>query len=760
MKTRIFSALFLSVGLVLVVRWAITAQGPESGDHPNQNSAAVLLPGPEQMPPSVSTARASSPVQEVVVALGMEPDTLYVYGTQMYVASHVLNALMDGPITQHSSYYQPVILVKVPYLEDGDAVVNSVSVVSGTLIVDDNDTVIPYAGPTTMLPQMVVTFTLRSGVRWSDGEELTAQDSFFGFQVACHLDTTTYNHHTCERTAAYETLDNLTVRWTGLPGFLDPSYPTYFWTPLPYHVLSTTTPLDILNSPYGRSPLGWGPFRMVEWAAGDHITVERNPYYWRSGYPRLDRVTFRWFNDAATLRQAILRGEVQVVTQDGGGLLGPQELLDLQQQGVVHLILAASGWWEHLGFDLLPADSRYVFFADRQVRQAVAYALDRQRMVNEVLHGLGRVAQTYVIEEHPAYTTTIHTYPYSPTQAANLLTAAGWVDADGDGIREKDGRPFVFTHTTTDRLTRRQLGAIIQENLAAVGISTTLNFIPPDEFFTLGPESPVWGRKFDTAEYMEPPAMNPRCHLYLSSAIPGDWNGWNGDNYVGYNNSAYDQVCLQALGTITRTEAIPRHQQAMIMLSEDLPVLPLFYDDIAVLADPALDPPPSPDPIESELWNIWEWGITAQAVVAPTESEVLTGSGGMVMATFGAGTFTETVVVTYTPQLPVEPEGNLRGIGLFYELAATSQDSGQPVQPRAHYTMTLSYADVEAQAALVDESTLALYHWDGSQWVKEPSSVVDTGANTVTAMPNHLSMWAILGRREWRVFLPAILKNS
>ena len=84
--------------------------------------------------------------------------------------------------------------------------------------------------------------------------------------------------------------------------------------------------------------------------------------------------------------------------------------------------------------------------------------------------------------------------------------------------------------------------------------------------------------------------------------------------------------------------------------------------------------------------------------------------------------------------------------------------TGQPAQiaPGQTYTLTVQYTDAEKGPAI--ESTLALYYWDGSQWVKEPTSVVDTANNVVTATPDHFSKWAVLGETR-RLYLPLVLKN-
>ncbi|MFQ5813915.1 MAG: hypothetical protein ACE5I2_12135, partial [Anaerolineae bacterium] len=101
------------------------------------------------------------------------------------------------------------------------------------------------------------------------------------------------------------------------------------------------------------------------------------------------------------------------------------------------------------------------------------------------------------------------------------------------------------------------------------------------------------------------------------------------------------------------------------------------------------------------------------------------------------------------------PTGPLTGIDHFFEVSAVYGSTGQPAQPTRSYTVTVGYTDAEKGPAI--EDTLALYSWDGSQWVREPTSVVDTDNNTVTATPEHFSLWAVLGETR-RMFLPVVLR--
>lgn len=125
---------------------------------------------------------------------------------------------------------------------------------------------------------------------------------------------------------------------------------------------------------------------------------------------------------------------------------------------------------------------------------------------------------------------------------------------------------------------------------------------------------------------------------------------------------------------------------------------------------------------------------------------------------FAAGTFPSTVVITHTPRLAnsVPSPGNLIGISHFFDITAVYSNTSQPAQPTKPYTITVQYSAAEQGSAI--ENTLALYFWNGSKWVKESTSGLDTASNRVTASPNHFSLWGVLGETR-RVYLPVILRG-
>jgi putative multiple sugar transport system substrate-binding protein len=144
----------------------------------------------------------------------------------------------------------------------------------------------------------------------------------------------------------------------------------------------------------------------------------------------------------------------------------------------------------------------------------------------------------------------------------------------------------------------------------------------------------------------------------------------------------------------------------------------------------------------------------------PVISSVITSSGGGLTSTFDsttylfpAGVFTDTVQITHTVIFSSTTSSTLEGIGHSFELTAIYSNTGQPALLTGPYTVTVQYT--EEQRGAVKESTLAFYYWDGSQWVKEPTSAVDVNANTVTATPGHFSAWIVMGEIR-RAYLPLI----
>jgi peptide/nickel transport system substrate-binding protein len=582
----------------------------------------------------------------LVVCMGQEPDTLYHYGGSMLASSHIKQAVYDGyaggGIDNRTYAYQPVILEKLPNLDDDDAEIAVVTVQAGDMVVGDDgnpvelaegvlvrpsgcrstDCAVEFDGEPLEMDQMVVTFQLLEGITWSNGDPLTSDDSLYGYELNADPDTP-ISRYTVERTASYEAPDELTTVWTGLPGYIDSVYFTNFWMPLPRALWQEELgygAVDLLEAEESsRMPMGWGPFVISEWVAGDHITVEKNENYFRAdeGLPYLDTVIFRFVPDSNAAVAQLISGECDIATQDGSLDDQAELLLKLEQEGVVEPVFVTGTVWEHVDFGInpIPAYDRPDFFEDVRTRQAVAHCLDRQSVVDTILYGRSIVIDSYIPPEHPLYAgDRLVSYAYDPEAGMALLEEVGWVDSDGDGVREAsgvegvpDGTLLEFKWQSTTASMRVQYMQIFQQNLADCGFQVNLENLPAAEYFADGPEGPLFGRQFDLGSFAWLTGVEPPCDLYLGldTNVPSEENNWGGQNDPGFMNDEYDAACLRALTALPGSEDyVEGHMESQRIFSEQLPVVPLFLRIKLAATRPEVQGFVM-DPTEnSEMWNI------------------------------------------------------------------------------------------------------------------------------------------------------------
>ncbi|MCK4471656.1 MAG: hypothetical protein KAW49_07690, partial [Anaerolineae bacterium] len=412
--------------------------------------------------------------------------------------------------------------------------------------------------------------------------------------------------------------DRWRVKWVGLPGFISPTYFLNFFAPLPRHQLEDRSPAELLQADETRRrPLGWGPFVVEEWVAGDHITLSPNPHYFRAaeGLPYLDQVVFKFASGESDMVARILSGECDVSTQDAGFRPFMPLLVQAEQHGLLEVISATSNGWEHIDFGIAPvSDYRQAdFFGDVRVRQAIVQCIDRQAIVDEVTYGHSVVPDSYLPPVHPLYAgdRLVH-WDYDPAAGRVLLEEVGWLDENGDGVREahsvrsvRAGTPFEITLLIpSDSTVTQQTARIAKANLADCGIRVHVEVLFQWEFFADGPDGPLFGRQFDLAETTWWFDVIPSCGHYMSSEIP-DKGRWYGDNPAGYSNPDYDAVCQAALQALPGTQQYEEyHKQAQVIFSEELPAIPLFMWLRVALARPGVLNFTLDSTAQSELWNI------------------------------------------------------------------------------------------------------------------------------------------------------------
>ena len=576
--------------------------------------------------------------KDLVVCMAQEPDTMYIYGGSMLAARHVQHAVYENDITLLSYDYQAQGIEKLPNLADGDAFIEDVEVNAGDLVLDSGGNpvtleegvevsnaegeVVVFDGTPIMMQQLIADFTMKPRV-WSDGTPVTTDDSVYSFELTNDPDTPSTKFLN-NRTASYEATGDLSARWTGIPGFMDPTYFTNFWPPLPRHILGGYTAAELLEAEESsRLPIGDGPFAIVEWVAGDSIYMEPNPYYYRQdeGLPYLDSVTFKFIPDTNQLVAQMLSGQCDIGTQDGLNVSQSPFLIEAEASGLLVPYFQTGTVFEHIDFginsygDYGDGVGRPDWFEDVRVRRAMTMCTDRQSMVDNIMYGRSEVIHTFIPTVHPLYPEDgLTEWPYDVETANALLDEAGYLDSNGDGIREDPatGTPFkVGLGTTIGNDMRQQLTQIFKEDMLECGIDIDLYYLSSNEWFADGPEGPLFGRRFDLGEFAWSTGVQPSCNLYTTNAITGPedegFGGWGNSNETGWSNEEYDRVCNIALASLPGTpEYEENHKEAQRIFSEEVPVIPLFLRLKVAATRPEvlnfqIDPTQN-----SEMWNIFE----------------------------------------------------------------------------------------------------------------------------------------------------------
>jgi peptide/nickel transport system substrate-binding protein len=339
------------------------------------------------------------------------------------------------------------------------------------------------------LDRKTIELRLREGVRWHDGAPVTADDVVFTVEKAREPAVENRTFADLFRDLrSIEAVDPRTIRARferSSPGALEA-----FLVPLvPRHIAGKD--LDFLSGAFARHPIGCGPFRFAAYRPGEAVELEANPDYW-DGRPAIDRLVFRIYPDAATSYQALRNGELDILSV-------PAAMWEEAQSSPGAERFRAFSFSTLSVWPIVWNQAPDVpYFHDPRVRRALVHALDREEFSRTVARGLARPGVTAFHPESPWADPELEPRPYDPTLAARLLDEAGWVDSDGDGVRDRAGRAFRFTlllPVGQMQLTR-QIAEWEQQSWAALGVATEIRQLEWQAFRDLRNSG-----RFDAASY-------------------------------------------------------------------------------------------------------------------------------------------------------------------------------------------------------------------------------------------------------------------
>jgi peptide/nickel transport system substrate-binding protein len=411
------------------------------------------------------------------------------------------------------------------------------------------------------------TFHLRKGLTWSDGVPLTANDFVWTADFIMANDISAWSDG-YRFTDSIRATDDRTIVWKTTRPTLVPGLPGYSLI-LPEHVWGEMSVKEVKEFKNYPDPVVSGPFNLTQWKQGEYWTMTSRPDYWQ-GAPTIDEIVFRNYNSNESVVQALLKGAIDHT------VIPTSDLYQAVQgrPGISTAETSAEAFWQ-LSFNVVddPESTANPAVLDPEVRKAVEYAIDRQALVDRVLKGYATPGSTPIAPVYDYW----HWQPppeeyrsYNPTEANRLLDEAGYLDTDGDGVREDpaDGEPLNFrlflATTDPDGL---EAAPFIRGWLDEVGIGVSIRSMTDAKLY-----DNWYGFDWDMILYSW--GTNPDPDFLLSTFTSNQCGYWSDTCYA---NPEYDRLYQEQQTTIVpeqRREIVIQMQQ---MLYEDSPEIVLWY---------------------------------------------------------------------------------------------------------------------------------------------------------------------------------------
>lgn len=565
---------FLNIRLVWVTLIAIIAVIVLTGTTCTQQTAETT---------DTDADKQAATIQEggdFVYAMLEEPDGLVGYASGMAFAVNASNLFFDG-LTKINDKFETVawLAVEVPTKENGG-------------ISEDGKT---------------VTYKLREGVKWHDGEDFTSADVKATWDwIMNPKNTLIPSRAGYDQVASVETPDDHTVVFK-LRDIYAPFVDTLFqYGILPAHIIEKET--DPTKSTLLRKPVGTGPFVIVSWTAGESIIAKKNPDYFM-GEPHLDRIILRLVGDENTILVQLKGGEL-----DGWELVSPPLISQVESISGMKLHRQSAVIWETYAFNLSDngdPDKPHPILGDKNVRKALETGANVKKIVEQVYPGEYRnIAITSQYPESYAYNDELKPVPYDAEQAKKLLEEAGWTDEDGDGIRAKGGKPLSLTiSTTTGKKDREQKELLLQQNWRDIGVDLKIKNYDAGTLFGAFTEGGILATgKYDVAIFAWAAQVDPAdgATLFMSDQIPTQ-NNPAGQNQYFFKNAEVDKLATEAVKTVDREERATSYKRIQEIVQDEVPgIFERYWQNVNAVSESIHEFKANPTN-QGNLWNTHEY---------------------------------------------------------------------------------------------------------------------------------------------------------
>jgi peptide/nickel transport system substrate-binding protein len=561
----------------------------------------------------VPIAHAQAQGKTVVLAFSQEPDTFVggeggEYVTQV-VADLVYGNCGTGCLVGIDDQMRPQaeLATDIPTLDNGEAV----------MVGDGAD------------QHLETTFHIRQNATWSDGTPVTADDVIFSWKMSLNAAWPAQAGNDVEskyanviakdtHTVVFQMMSQNQARAAGnvtqqgpvihpfyLYGLPDVwLYPSKRFGPLvDFDPQNSPKVANLQSSVYGRQPIGAGPYTLDSWDPGVQMVLHARADYFR-GKPAIDTIIVRGFNtDKETLLSQLQAGDVQTI---GSETLDVSDVDAINAIPGVKAYVRAGTTVEHLDFNLTNP-----ILADKQVRKAIAFAIDKQDLVNRVLAGQpGLVANSWIPPISPLFNPDTPGYQFNPDQARQILDSDGWT-VGSDGVRvNSSGQRLSFKYQSTNNAIRKKTMPLVKDQLAAVGIELNIDQMPAQTWF--GKPGPLVQGTYDVGEYADVGTQDSGVDVvtkFGSKFAPTAANNFAGQNFMHYSSSTADQLIATESGSLVPAARQSAMFPLQLLLADDLPMVTLYYRPNVTAATNRLANWQPEYAANGYTWNAWQWDL-------------------------------------------------------------------------------------------------------------------------------------------------------
>jgi peptide/nickel transport system substrate-binding protein len=439
--------------------------------------------------------------------------------------------------------------------------------------------------------QKTITFKLKPHLKWADGKPLTSADVLWTWQAVIDEKTGSPYASDYQLVKKAETPDPLTFSVTYEQAYA-PALDSWSGLQiLPKHLLQGK---DLHATAFARKPVGSSYYQLDSWTHGENIKLSRNASS-VLGSAQIDKLVTRIIPDSSAQFLELMADNIDSMSLDPikyARIIPARP--ELKQKLALYKELGSG--YTYMGFNL-----KHKPFDDVRVRHAINYAIDKQEIIDGVYLGLGiDIASPYKPGTRWS-NPNLKSYAYDPKKAKALLKEAGFKDADGDGVLERDGKPFSFEIITNQNKEREKTAVLIQRRLKDVGIDVQIRAIEwasfISRFIKTGDFDVVvlgWGLGLDPDQF----------NIWHSSQqAPGQFN------FIGYNNPTIDKLLEQGRLELNPDKRMKIYHEFAKVLLEDSPIVYLSAGYGLTAIHKRVKGIDSPAPPAGVGWNSYDWYI-------------------------------------------------------------------------------------------------------------------------------------------------------